>query len=147
MNKYYVYTHSDMSGNVFYIGKGTGNRAYSMNRTKEWKEKVKKLNGKYIVDLPYGNLTNEEALDCEALLIKLYGFDNLVNKIKTTPKSSSTAYYRFKVYADFIDTCCEIYSNYDYYKKDKSLMQLIDDTLWVFEFGKEIRNEVKLLNT
>jgi hypothetical protein len=108
-----------MNDNVFYVGKGTGNRAWNKRNGKAWKQE-------YTVDIPFGNLTEQEALDCEALLIQLYGFENLVNKKREIPKSKSFIYYRTKVWLDFIDTCNKVYANYDYYKKDKELIENIN---------------------
>lgn len=43
---FYVYTHSTPEGSVFYVGKGTGHRAYSSGkRPLAWREMVSKHNG------------------------------------------------------------------------------------------------------
>lgn len=107
---YYVYTHSDLDGNVFYIGKGTKQRAWSDRGYEQ----------DYIVDIPFDNLTEEEALDCEALLIQLYGIDNLRNKKNETPKLNSLPYYR-------------ILQNI----KDIEVLLSIDDTTLQNKFIKE----------
>lgn len=67
--RYYVYLHRRASDKVvFYIGKGTGIRAYSRNRTKAWKD--------FIKDEPYEilfeaiNLTSNHAIGIESELIQ-----------------------------------------------------------------------------
>src|SRR3990172_5848531 len=72
--KFYVYAHIDsVKGETFYIGKGTGKRAYSQERNSIWKNKVKELNGKYEVKILNGELTENEALDLENKYIKEIG--------------------------------------------------------------------------
>ena len=89
MNNYYVYQHTDMDGNIFYIGKGKGNRAWDTKRSKEWNSKSK--NG-YVVDILYDKLTEEEAFDAEGCMIQLIGIDTLTNIQNTKPKYN-TEYY------------------------------------------------------
>lgn len=69
-NKFYVYVHkTSPNGTVFYIGKGTGNRAYSESkRTENWKKIVSEND--YCVELLYVNLTGDEALEIEYTLLK-----------------------------------------------------------------------------
>jgi len=70
---FYVYAHfiNETDERPFYVGKGTGGRAYSKaNRTSAWKEKVK--NG-YAVKILKDNLLEKEAYDLEANLIEQYG--------------------------------------------------------------------------
>ena len=65
---HYTYTHiSKESGKIFYIGKGSGSRAYlSSCRSKEWKKTA--IFGHSIEIMAYWN-THEEALEHEKLLI------------------------------------------------------------------------------
>lgn len=72
-NKFYVYAHYIPGENTpFYIGKGTGRRAYHLyDRSNFWKSVVGKYG--YEVKLLYENLTHEDALFKEAELIKFYG--------------------------------------------------------------------------
>jgi len=75
----YVYAHTDDSGNYFYIGKGTGRRAWSTDRHPLWHRYVDKhLGGKFQVKILHDNLDNEEAEDLESEWIKHYS-DTLIN--------------------------------------------------------------------
>ncbi|MCZ2397819.1 MAG: hypothetical protein LC100_14915 [Chitinophagales bacterium] len=72
-NRYYVYLHRDLQGQIFYVGKGTGARNYTAN----WTESGI-LKSKTFAVNKYGE---EEAyrLACEARLaaierLKLLGF-------------------------------------------------------------------------
>ena len=145
MKKYYVYTHSDISGKVFYVGKGTGDRAWRNNRTKEWKDKINLLSNEYYVEIVYDELTEEEALDAEALLIELYGFDNLINKKRESPKSTSTLYYNILQNAKMIKSLYEILDNWEYYKKDKFISKQIKDLIFFQNLQQRIQKKYKLL--
>ena len=72
-NKYYIYLHIKLdTGEPFYVGKGTGNRANSkMNRSKWWKNTVTKHN--YDVIMLEEGLIEEEALIREIYWIKRIG--------------------------------------------------------------------------
>lgn len=74
---YYVYLHKDREcGEVFYVGKGSGNRAWeSSNRNNTWQEKVSLLSNGWEVEIANDDLTEIEAFDLEA---------NLVDKIETS---------------------------------------------------------------
>lgn len=83
-NNYYVYGHFDLNGNLFYIGKGTGKRAFkkSINeRSNIWSYYVSKhLNGKFEALILKDNLTEDEAEYLEYETLKVLGF-NTVNWI------------------------------------------------------------------
>lgn len=145
--KYYVYTHSDMNGNVFYIGKGCNGRAWTDERTKEWKQKIKSLNNQYQIKTIYTELTEEEALDAEALLIELYGMNNLVNKVKPSPKSKSTKFYDLHERAIGIKTLYDILENFDRYYKSKFMKEHIDNLVFIEKMQHEIQKSKRLLNT
>lgn len=68
MSIYYVYSYLRDDGTPYYIGKGSGNRAY----TKGKGEVGKPTDTSRIVLLAEG-LTEEEAFNVEKRLIKLYG--------------------------------------------------------------------------
>ena len=50
-NRFYVYTHTDVNSVVFYVGKGTKDRAYSTSRNKAWKDRAKVVALKYIKEM------------------------------------------------------------------------------------------------
>lgn len=77
MDKYYVYMHCYAATGVpFYVGKGTGNRAYRKHgRSSAWK-KITDLNS-YEVEIVKKNLTNNEALSLEKEII--LNNSNLIN--------------------------------------------------------------------
>jgi len=80
--KFYVYTHSEPgTKKTFYVGKGTGNRAWSNSREDEWHTHVSTIGGSYLVEIVNDNLTESEALELEQELI-LKMEDQLVNKQK-----------------------------------------------------------------
>ena len=65
-NRFYVYTHTDVNNVVFYVGKGTKDRAYSTNRNKAWKDRAKVG---YTTEIIYDGLTEQEAIEKEDSLI------------------------------------------------------------------------------
>ena len=73
MNKYYVYKHLKKgTDEVFYIGKGSGNRAYyKTQRNKLWNNIVNKYG--YDIEIVEDNLSEETAFNLEIKLIKKYG--------------------------------------------------------------------------
>jgi hypothetical protein len=79
-NRFYVYFHKRRNdGKVFYVGKGSGERAYSTNkRTTLWEQEVDRGNGA-IVELVSVNLTETEAIELEIKMIDKYK-DQLINQ-------------------------------------------------------------------
>jgi len=76
---YYVYAHCDEQYNAFYIGMGSGRRAWSRKRHTLWVRYVEKhLHGKYQVQILADNLTKGEAEEVENAFIVYLG-DNLLN--------------------------------------------------------------------
>lgn len=142
MNNYYVYTHEDIDGNVFYIGKGKKKRAWEkQHRSKVWKDKVKSI-GTYEIKIPYDNLSQDEALDCEAMLIELHGIENLVNIKKETPKEKrGTLYYKILQQAKDYKVLMEIHDNFDYYWKIPYFKKHIQS----IHFVQQLQDEIKLL--
>ena len=76
---YYVYVHKDPNGEVFYVGKGTGRRAWSQDRDRVWHRYVsEKLAGRYEVEIIKNGLNEEEALELESEIMLKHG-DRLLN--------------------------------------------------------------------
>lgn len=79
-NKYYVYVHETLSGDVFYVGKGCDDRAWRKGRDLNWGLYVEQyLNNEYNVRILLDQLSETQALDEEEKLFKKYG-DRLVNR-------------------------------------------------------------------
>tara|TARA_E500000318_G_scaffold722_1_gene1012 strand:+ start:50 stop:628 length:579 start_codon:yes stop_codon:yes gene_type:complete len=77
--KYYVYQHRLEDGKVFYVGRGSGKRAFNTtNRNHLWKQLVKE-NKSFIVEIKQDNLTEEQAKELEIKTIKELGLENLTN--------------------------------------------------------------------
>jgi len=75
---FYVYLHKKPDGQIFYVGKGKGYRAYQKNnRNNYWKRVVNKYG--YSVTILKDNLTEEDALSLEIKTIQNIGLDNLTN--------------------------------------------------------------------
>ena len=77
-NRFYVYVHRlKATGDVFYIGSGTGFRfSTKSNRSKKWHSVTE--NG-YVAEKICENLTLSEAREMEGLLISMFHEDTLVN--------------------------------------------------------------------
>lgn len=74
-NRYYVYLHKNLNGVIFYVGKGTGSRAWcKKNRSQKW-HKVS-ADG-LLVELHTDMLSEKEALTLEQQLIG--SIPNLIN--------------------------------------------------------------------
>lgn len=73
MNKHYVYFHKKADdGVIFYVGVGTGRRAYrESNRSQFWKRIVDKHG--YTIEFPHINISQEEAKVLEIHYISVYG--------------------------------------------------------------------------
>jgi len=92
---FYVYFHKDRSGQVFYIGKGAGRRAWSTDRHPVWTKYVtERLNGAYNVEIHREGLTEAEAENLEASLIAEFG-EQLINWINPGREFDYQALDRF----------------------------------------------------
>jgi hypothetical protein len=79
---YYVYVHKAEDGKVFYVGKGTGKRAWSEDRDTVWHRYVKEeLGGRYNVEIVKNELDEDEALQMENEVMLMHG-DRLLNFAK-----------------------------------------------------------------
>lgn len=77
----YVYVHEDEHGGIFYVGKGTGRRAWARNRHPIWEKYVsERLGGSYRIRIIRDGMTDDEAAAFEEELIERYG-ERLVNWI------------------------------------------------------------------
>lgn len=75
--KFYVYTHSNDTNGVFYVGKGSGNRAHSrVGRNRIWVSRQK--NG-LDINITHRDLLEECSFCIEKILISLIGRKNLSN--------------------------------------------------------------------
>jgi hypothetical protein len=72
---YYVYLHRDLAtSEVFYIGKGSGRRAWDTEgRHDLWKQKVVSLAAGWDVEVAKHDLSEIEAFELEAELVELHG--------------------------------------------------------------------------
>ncbi len=76
---FYVYGHYDLNGSLFFVGKGTGKRAWSKDRHPLWERYVNHhVSGKYEIRIIADSMTTEEAEKLEAELISRHS-DSLVN--------------------------------------------------------------------
>ena len=73
MTNFYVYLHvNDQTNEIFYVGKGNGNRAKAKTRRSDrWINYVNKYG--YYVRVVKDCLSNEDALELEELIIKVLG--------------------------------------------------------------------------
>lgn len=70
---FYVYAHYDANGDCFYVGKGSGHRAWEKGfgaRNESWYNHVIGLNLEYEVRIIAADLDEDEALAIEAALIQ-----------------------------------------------------------------------------
>lgn len=76
-NNYYIYFHiNPIKKEVFYIGKGKGDRAKRKNgRNKLWENIVKKYG--YTIEYPHKNISEEEAFNLEVYYINKFGRKDL----------------------------------------------------------------------
>jgi hypothetical protein len=78
--RFYVYLHKTPSGVAFYVGKGTGNRAWSRDRDPTWIQYVSsRLDGVFDVEIVERDLDETEALELEDEWMRRLG-STLVNR-------------------------------------------------------------------
>jgi hypothetical protein len=82
---FYVYVHRDRKGQVFYVGKGTGRRAWSKDRDVLWHRYIEtRSGGEYSVEIVREGLLEREAEELESELITEHG-EHLVNWDRPLP--------------------------------------------------------------
>jgi len=97
--KFYAYVHKDMDGNVFYVGKGTGQRAWDTGRRHIlWQRYVERLNGKFEVEIVADGLQEDEAAYLEGDLMAKYGGQlvNWQNMSRSADYKASEKYWALK---------------------------------------------------
>lgn len=95
--KFYVYTHKDKDGTVFYVGKGTSDRAYSRERSPEWLEYLnKRSDGKFTVEIIRDGISEEDALEIEDAVMKMHG-GTIINRVNPHAPYDST---KFRAYCE-----------------------------------------------
>ena len=84
-NRYYVYTHTrSKDGIVFYVGKGTGVRAYSRDSSQTWRDFIG--DDLYNIAIVAMDLSNNEAIELEQQMIENPEENwQLVNRNKSVP--------------------------------------------------------------
>lgn len=119
--QYYVYRHyvynEDGSENIFYIGKGIGDRIYNQNRNLYWNNIVKDNKGKYYVDIIQYCDNEDEAYKLENELQEYYWSigqcrgcaDVRVKKCKVKPIRKKTT--RKKPIYTAENKICEMFDN------------------------------------
>lgn len=93
---HYVYAHTDPSGDIFYIGKGKGRRAWSSDRHLVWKHYVDRhLDGDFQVVILADGLSSREAEDLESRWIaqESDGLVNWVNFSRETDYAATESYW------------------------------------------------------
>jgi hypothetical protein len=76
---FYVYVHRDSANQIFYVGKGTGQRAWSEDRHPLWHKYVtERSDGKFTVQIVSYHQSSDAAEQAESALISRYG-SQLVN--------------------------------------------------------------------
>jgi hypothetical protein len=96
---FYVYAHLDAAGRIFYVGKGTGRRAWSDDRHPLWHRYVDKhLHGHYTVKILRDNLSSDDSEELEADWIA-HCSDTVVNWVnagRSTDFESLANYHRLR---------------------------------------------------
>ena len=129
--KYYVYTHSYTDGTVFYVGKGTGRRAYNKRKGKAWQKP-------YVVEIQITNLSESDALNCEAVMIRHYGFENLANRKRESVKED--------ISLEHYQTLQHKY-DLDWYKKNEHKIdkknQFVKEQLEIIEWANNFHQSIQ----
>lgn len=151
--RYYVYVYIDpRNDEVFYIGKGKGNRAFDHLDDKSETEKVRRIEAirkdnqqPKIQILTYGLENEETALIVEAAAIDLIDIENLTNQnrgFETKEYGKVDAYefdsrYREKLYEDDVDENVMIIRINRLYRHDLTEEELYNATRGYWKVTKK----------
>lgn len=94
--KSYVYAHLDKSGNVFYIGKGIGHRAWDKKRRHSFWQRYldTRSDGSYTIEILNDNLTDEDATYLESEWIAHHS-STLINWVNSGRQTDFKALQNF----------------------------------------------------
>ena len=93
--KFFVYMHKDKDGTVFYVGKGTGDRAHSRERSPEWLEYLdKRSDGKFSVEIVRDRISEEDALEIEDAVMKMHS-GTIINRVNPHAPYDSTKFLAY----------------------------------------------------
>lgn len=122
--KFYVYTHKDKDGVVFYVGKGSGDRAHSRERPPEWLEYLdKRSDGKFSVEIVREGISEENALEIEDAVMKMHG-GTIVNRVNPHAPYDST---KFRAYCEAQRGFGETLKRATAFQKDKEFDKAIPE--------------------
>jgi hypothetical protein len=103
--RHYVYVHKRPDGQVFYVGKGTGDRAASKDRGDDHKEYVERFcGGNYTTEIVRDEISEDDALTLEDLLMQHHGATIINRQNLHSPMDKK----KFLAYCDEFKLACEL---------------------------------------